>query len=222
MPVTVDIRDAARSVGAFDAVFAEPVRIDRLFSPFIADSAVSRINAGALLEADAGPLVAEVLARCPTAAFAMGLAGLAFSAAQPGYEAYAIEPTLRASWTPGFLAFCAPRGGPRRRPLTAGRRGTVVAGAMRAVYSSVAQCRGAHHAGPLVGTEAEPGRDLRWLGRITGSSRRGEHALPNDRDHLQRRRPKQASRPRDGSASSCHRRSGDRRDGAGGARDRVR
>ena len=43
-----------------------------------------------------------------TAAFAMGLAGLEFVEGQPGYEAYAITPDLRGSWTSGFDALCAP------------------------------------------------------------------------------------------------------------------
>ena len=53
-------------------------------------------------------LAADVYA---TAAFAMGLAGLAFIEARPGYEAYAIDPALRARWTSGFEALCAPEMG---------------------------------------------------------------------------------------------------------------
>jgi FAD:protein FMN transferase len=44
-----------------------------------------------------------------TAAFAMGEAGLSFIERTPGYEAYAIESSLVASWTEGFDALCAPR-----------------------------------------------------------------------------------------------------------------
>jgi len=44
-----------------------------------------------------------------TAAFAMGAAGLSFIERTPGYEAYAIESSLVASWTEGFDALCAPR-----------------------------------------------------------------------------------------------------------------
>ena len=240
MPVTVEIRDAAPSAAVFDAVFSDLTRVDRMFSPFLTESAVSRINARTLREADADPLVAEVLARCrdhevltygyfnawsggrldpsgfvkgwaiaracaildrhghrnyfvdgagdvqtrgerepgvawrvgirhpverskvarvvlardlavatsgtyekgshiqdphtglpatalvsltvtgpdivtadvfATAAFAMGLAGLPFIEARPGYEAYAIDPALRARWTSGFEALCAPEMG---------------------------------------------------------------------------------------------------------------
>lgn len=42
-----------------------------------------------------------------TAAFAMGPDGLDFIEEQPGYEAYAIDRDLRATWTTGFDALCA-------------------------------------------------------------------------------------------------------------------
>ncbi len=48
-------------------------------------------------------LVADVYA---TAAFAMGRAALDFVERQQGYEAYAIGPDLRATWTTGFAAYC--------------------------------------------------------------------------------------------------------------------
>jgi FAD:protein FMN transferase len=53
-------------------------------------------------------LEADVLA---TAAFAMGPAGLEFIAARDGYEAYAIDPELRAHRTSGFDAYCDPEVG---------------------------------------------------------------------------------------------------------------
>jgi len=43
-----------------------------------------------------------------TAALAMGRRGLDLVEALDGYEAYAIFPDLRASWTSGFDALCAP------------------------------------------------------------------------------------------------------------------
>lgn len=49
---------------AFEAGFAELRMLDRLFSPFFPDSAVSRLDAGTLAERDAGPLVQEVLQLC--------------------------------------------------------------------------------------------------------------------------------------------------------------
>jgi len=43
-----------------------------------------------------------------TAGFAMGRDGLGFIERTPGYEAYAIDRNLVASWTGGFDALCAP------------------------------------------------------------------------------------------------------------------
>ena len=63
MPVTLDAPGGGGDE-AFEAAFAELRRIDGLFSPFIPESAVSRIAAGTLLERDAGPLVDEVLGLC--------------------------------------------------------------------------------------------------------------------------------------------------------------
>lgn len=42
-----------------------------------------------------------------TAAFAMGPEGLDLIESEPGYEAYAIDRDLRATWTTGFDALCA-------------------------------------------------------------------------------------------------------------------
>lgn len=53
-------------------------------------------------------LEADVFA---TAAFAMGPAGLEFISARDGYEAYAIDPELRAHRTSGFDAYCPPEVG---------------------------------------------------------------------------------------------------------------
>jgi thiamine biosynthesis lipoprotein len=63
MPFTLEA-PGEESGAAFDAAFAELRGLDRLLSPFIPESAVSRIAAGALRERDAGPLVAEVLDLC--------------------------------------------------------------------------------------------------------------------------------------------------------------
>jgi thiamine biosynthesis lipoprotein len=54
----------------------------------------------------AGPSLALADAYA-TAAFAMGRAGLAWLAGRPGYEGYAIDPTLRPSWTSGFAPLLA-------------------------------------------------------------------------------------------------------------------
>ncbi len=63
IPFTVDVPGHVEPA-LFDAIFAELRSIDRTFSPFIADSAVSRINAWTLSEPGAPPEVREVLALC--------------------------------------------------------------------------------------------------------------------------------------------------------------
>ena len=63
MPFTIEVPDAT-DPELFDIAFDRLREIDRTFSPFLADSAVSRINAWTLCEADAGPDVQEVLRLC--------------------------------------------------------------------------------------------------------------------------------------------------------------
>lgn len=63
LPFTVEVADRV-DPAVLDAVFAELRWVDRTFSPFIPESVVSRINAGSLREADADPLVREVLELC--------------------------------------------------------------------------------------------------------------------------------------------------------------
>ena len=63
MPIVIDARDAA------DPAELEPLfdwfrLVDRTFSPFLQESAVSRMNRGELALADAEPVVRAVLARC--------------------------------------------------------------------------------------------------------------------------------------------------------------
>jgi thiamine biosynthesis lipoprotein len=52
-----------------------------------------------------GPSIVEADVQA-TAAFAMGRQALAYLETVPGYEAYAIGPDLRATWTSGFDAWC--------------------------------------------------------------------------------------------------------------------
>jgi len=63
MPITVDVPGGADPF-TIDAVFADLRMVDRVFSPFRADSAISRMDAGTLVERQAGPLVHEVLQLC--------------------------------------------------------------------------------------------------------------------------------------------------------------
>jgi thiamine biosynthesis lipoprotein len=65
--VSVDVRDAvsaAEATPALDRFFESLRDIDRRFSPWRADSEISRIADGRLAEADAGPDIRWVLAAC--------------------------------------------------------------------------------------------------------------------------------------------------------------
>lgn len=53
-----------------------------------------------------GPSIVEADVQA-TAAFAMGARAIDYLEGLPGYEAYAIGPDLRATWTSGFDALCA-------------------------------------------------------------------------------------------------------------------
>jgi thiamine biosynthesis lipoprotein len=62
-PFTIEVAGPA-DPAVIEAAFAELRRIERIFSPFRTDSAVSALNAGTLCEAEAEPLVRDVLASC--------------------------------------------------------------------------------------------------------------------------------------------------------------
>lgn len=64
MPVTVHIAAAEVDESVLDEVFADFALLDGVFSPFLADSAVSRINRGELKEEEAGELVLQALHLC--------------------------------------------------------------------------------------------------------------------------------------------------------------
>ena len=64
MPVTAHVRDPGYAPEDLDPAFAWLREADALFSTYRPESEISRIQAGALAPADAGPLVREVLERC--------------------------------------------------------------------------------------------------------------------------------------------------------------
>lgn len=64
MPVTVHVADADAEEAVLDEVFADFALLDGVFSPFLADSAVSRINRRELKPEDAGDLVIQALHLC--------------------------------------------------------------------------------------------------------------------------------------------------------------
>ena len=64
MPVTVEVRDAGADAGVLDRIFHELEMVDRLFSPFLPHSEVSRIDRGELALEEADSLVIQVLHLC--------------------------------------------------------------------------------------------------------------------------------------------------------------
>jgi FAD:protein FMN transferase len=64
MPVTVHVVDAAVEESWLEEAYADFALLDEVFSPFRAESAVSRINRGELQEADAPPLVQQAIDLC--------------------------------------------------------------------------------------------------------------------------------------------------------------
>ena len=64
MPVTVHVVDHKARNEAIDAVYDDFGLLDRTFSPFIRESAVSRINRGELRSEDAGQLVNQAIDLC--------------------------------------------------------------------------------------------------------------------------------------------------------------
>jgi len=64
MPITVHVVDDLANDEAIDAVFHDFTVLDRTFSPFRADSAVSRINRRELRSEDAGQLVNQAIDLC--------------------------------------------------------------------------------------------------------------------------------------------------------------
>jgi thiamine biosynthesis lipoprotein len=64
MPITVHVVDDAANDQSLDAVFDDFILLDRTFSPFLRDSAVSRINRGELRIEDADQLVNQAIDLC--------------------------------------------------------------------------------------------------------------------------------------------------------------
>ena len=64
MPVTVHVVDDRAERKALDAVFDDFTLLDRTFSPYLAGSAVSRINRAELQPEDAGQLVDQAVNLC--------------------------------------------------------------------------------------------------------------------------------------------------------------
>ena len=98
MPVSIHLRGAesrsAEAESRVQAAYDELRAVDVLFSPYLWDSEVSRIDRGELRVEDAHPLVAEVVALCETASVLTGGSFDAFylaGAAAPGRRGF--DPT---------------------------------------------------------------------------------------------------------------------------------
>lgn len=70
--VSFDLRDARAAAGVLDAAVAWLHEVDARFSPYLADSEVSRIGAGTLEERDAHPDLREILAMADRLAIESG------------------------------------------------------------------------------------------------------------------------------------------------------
>ena len=64
MPVTVQVQDPGATEAVLDEVFDDFALLDQTFSPYLAGSAVSRLNRGELALEEAGPLVAQAVELC--------------------------------------------------------------------------------------------------------------------------------------------------------------
>jgi FAD:protein FMN transferase len=64
MPVTVEVADPEVAAAALEDAFVDFAMLDRVFSPFREDSAISRLNRGQSVQSDAAALVDQALHLC--------------------------------------------------------------------------------------------------------------------------------------------------------------
>ncbi|MGW6278607.1 FAD:protein FMN transferase [Kribbella sp. NPDC055071] len=182
LPVSVLARgeraESAQADAAVREVFAELVEVDRVFSPYKTDSAVSRLARGELSWGDVDLVVREVADRCVRA---RELTGGLFDAELPGggwdpsglVKGWAVERAGERLREVPDLDWCLNVGGdvlvvsPSNRPFTVGIQdprdpGRVVATLARtdgAVATSGTAARGAHLYDPRTGNAV----DAQWL-----------------------------------------------------------
>ena len=180
MPVRVMVRDQGVGEAALDAVYAWLRVVDARFSPFRADSEISRIDRGELSLRDAHPDVREVLARCEGLRVATG--GY-FDARAGGsldpcglVKGWAVDRAGALLAAAGARRFCIDaggdvllRGGPWRVGVRHPRRGDRLAAALElcdaAVATSGAYERGAHVLDPVGGGPARGALSVTIVGR---------------------------------------------------------
>ncbi|HEY9339067.1 MAG TPA: FAD:protein FMN transferase [Kribbella sp.] len=190
LPISVLARGGAagseRAEAAVREVFAELVEVDRVFSPYREDSAVSLLARGEVSWDSVDAVVREVAERCAAAREATG--GL-FDAQVPGgawdpsglVKGWAVERAGERLREAGDVDWCLNAGGdvlvvcPSGEPFTVGIQdprdpGQVIAGVPRtggAVATSGTAARGAHLYDPRTGRPA----GARWLSvSVTGPS----------------------------------------------------
>ncbi|MEU4294746.1 FAD:protein FMN transferase [Kribbella sp. NPDC026596] len=182
LPVSVLARgervDSARADAAVRAVFAELVEVDRVFSPYKPDSAVSLLACGQVGWDDLDPVVGEVAERCDRARELTG--GLFDAEMADGrwdpsglVKGWAVERAGERLREVSDLDWCLNAGGdvlvlcPSGRPFTVGIQdprdpGRVVTSVARtdgAVATSGTAARGAHLYDPRTGGSVA----TRWL-----------------------------------------------------------
>jgi len=188
--IGIDVREAVDPAVERAAVeaFLEALRaIDRRFSPWRADSEISRISDGALAEADASPDVRWVLAVCDDLAAATGGAFDARRHRTDGrldpsalVKGWAIEEAARHLDSAGLSRYCINAGGdilarglpaPDRRwrvgirhPANAAGVAAVVEVSDRAVATSGLYERGDHITDPRTGAAPDSLRSVSVIG----------------------------------------------------------
>jgi thiamine biosynthesis lipoprotein len=193
MPVTFDLRDPGADAHAADGAVAWLHHVDRTFSPFKPDSAISRLARGELCEDDADDEVREVLARCQDLKILSGgcfdvwisRASDAVTLDPSGYvKGWAVEAAANLLRAEGLRDFCLNAGGDLevhgapspgrswrvgiRHPWLSDETAAVLDVSDRAVATSGTYERGTHLLDPRSGRPAEGWVSLTVVGPRLG------------------------------------------------------
>jgi thiamine biosynthesis lipoprotein len=171
IPVGIEVRDDGAEPVALDDAFAHLHRVDATFSPFLADSEISRLDAGRLARDDASPVVRAVLDRCEELRRATGgwFDVRATGRLDPSafVKGWAVEGAAAILARAGARDYCVNAGGDLRvggggtwrvgiqHPLERDRVAAVLAARDLGVATSGAYERGAHVVDPRTGRPPE-------------------------------------------------------------------